>query len=114
MFFWVFLKILFIHKRGGRDTGKREKQVPHRKLHEGLNPRTPGSQPEAKVDAQPLSHSGVPNASTGIVGFQFAIWLPVFSLFCCLDPFSVFTAFCIEYFNDLSPELVYITSVAVS
>ena len=26
----------------------------------GLDPRTPGSQPEPKADAQPLSHPGVP------------------------------------------------------
>ena len=25
----------------------------------GLNPRTPGSRPEPKADAQPLSHPGV-------------------------------------------------------
>ena len=27
----------------------------------GLNPRTPGSQPEPKAVAQPLSHPGVPS-----------------------------------------------------
>ena len=27
----------------------------------GLDPRTPGSGPEPKADAQPLSHPGVPN-----------------------------------------------------
>ena len=27
----------------------------------GLNPRTPGSGPEQKADAQPLSHTGIPN-----------------------------------------------------
>ena len=26
----------------------------------GLNPRTPGSQPELKADTQPLSHPGAP------------------------------------------------------
>ena len=26
----------------------------------GLDPRTPGSQPEPKADAQPLSHPGAP------------------------------------------------------
>ena len=26
----------------------------------GLDPRTPGSRPEPKADAQPLSHPGIP------------------------------------------------------
>ena len=30
-----------------------------RKPNVGLNPRTPGSRPEPKADAQPLSHPGV-------------------------------------------------------
>ena len=38
---------------------QREKQAPHRKSDSELNPRTPGSQPESKADAQPLSHPGV-------------------------------------------------------
>ena len=29
--------------------------------HVGLHPRTPGSRPEPKADAQPLSHPGAPN-----------------------------------------------------
>ena len=39
---------------------QREKQAPCREPHVGLNPRTPGSGPESKADAQPLSHPGVP------------------------------------------------------
>ena len=38
----------------------REKQAPCRELDVGLDPRTPGSQPEPKADAQPtepLRHS---------------------------------------------------------
>ena len=38
-----------------------EKQVPCRKPDMGLHPRTPGSCPELKADAQPLSHPGVPH-----------------------------------------------------
>ena len=30
-------------------------------MQAGLDPRTPGSHPEPKADAQPLSHPGVPN-----------------------------------------------------
>ena len=32
----------------------------HRESDMGFNPRTPGSRPEPKADAEPLSHSGVP------------------------------------------------------
>ena len=32
----------------------------HWEPDEGLNPRTPGSHPEPKADAQPLSHPGPP------------------------------------------------------
>ena len=39
---------------------KREKQAPCRKPNVGLSPRTPGSHPEPKADAQLLSHPGVP------------------------------------------------------
>ena len=38
--------------------GQREKQAPHGEPNGGLNPRTLGSQPEPKADAQPLSHPG--------------------------------------------------------
>ena len=39
---------------------QREKQVPCGEPNVGLDPRTPGSRPESKADAQPLSHSGIP------------------------------------------------------
>ena len=35
---------------------QREKQAPCEEPNVGLNPRTPGSQPEPKADVQPLSH----------------------------------------------------------
>ena len=38
----------------------REKQASCWKPDMGLDPRTPGSHPESKADAQPLSHPGVP------------------------------------------------------
>ena len=38
---------------------QREKQAPCRKPDVGLDPRTPGSRPELKADAQPLSHPGM-------------------------------------------------------
>ena len=41
--------------------GQREREAPCREPNVGLNPRTPGSLPEPKADAQPLSHPGVPN-----------------------------------------------------
>ena len=37
-----------------------KKQAPCRKPNVGLDPRTAGSRPEPKADAQPLSHPGVP------------------------------------------------------
>ena len=37
---------------------QREKQAPCREPDVGLNPRTPGSYPEPKADAQPLSDPG--------------------------------------------------------
>ena len=39
---------------------QREKQAPWREPGAGLDPGTPGSHPEPKADAQPLSHPGVP------------------------------------------------------
>ena len=39
---------------------QREKQTPHREPDVRLNPRTAGSYPERKADAQQLSHPGVP------------------------------------------------------
>ena len=37
---------------------QREKQAPGREPDVGLDPRTPGSRPGLKADAQPLSHPG--------------------------------------------------------
>ena len=39
---------------------QREKQAPCRDPDVGLHPRTPGSRPEPKADAQLLRHPGVP------------------------------------------------------
>ena len=61
-FFFVFLKIiyLFIHERHTQRERQRlrqrEKQAPRREPNVRLDPRTPGSCPELKVGAQPLSH----------------------------------------------------------
>ena len=46
-------------QRGQRHR-QREKQAPHGEPDVGLDPETPGSRPEPKADAQPLSHPGVP------------------------------------------------------
>ena len=55
-----FLKILFIHKRWKQRHRQREKQAPCREPDVGLNSRNLGSFSQPKVDAQPLSHPGVP------------------------------------------------------
>ena len=43
-----------------RDTQAEGEAVSPRETDVGLDPRTPGSQPEPKTDAQPLSHPGAP------------------------------------------------------
>ena len=51
-----------------RDTERqREKQAPCREPNAGLDPRIPGSHPEPKADAQPLSPPGVPGMCHFIV-----------------------------------------------
>ena len=60
----IFLKILFInlwdtHRERGRDTDRGRSRL-HAEPDVGLHPRTLGSCPEPKTDAQPLSHAGVP------------------------------------------------------
>ena len=44
-------------RKGERDR-QREKQAPYRDPDVELDPGTPGSCPELKADAQPLSHPG--------------------------------------------------------
>ena len=49
------------HTEGERQRHKqREKQAPCKEPDVGLDPRTPGSHPGPKADAQLLSHPGVP------------------------------------------------------
>ena len=59
-----FFKILLIYSwethRERQRPRQREKQAPLREPNTELDPRTPGSWPEPKGDAQPLSHSGAP------------------------------------------------------
>ena len=66
--FCLFFKILFIYSwetHGERQRQRqREKQAPCGELDVGLKPRTPGSQPEPKADAQPWSYPGIPLNST--------------------------------------------------
>ena len=72
---FFFLRFyLFIHERH-RERWRhrqREKQAPYGEPDVGLNPRTPGSWPEPKADAQPLSHLGVPDL---IILLQTLQWL---------------------------------------
>ena len=56
---FVYLKD-FIHLFMRDRHRQREKQAPSGEPDAELEPRTPGSQPEPKADAQPLSHPGAP------------------------------------------------------
>ena len=58
---------LFIHERHRKK--QREKQAPCKEPDVGLDPMTPGSQPEPKADAQPLSYPDAPNFLVFIVIF---------------------------------------------
>ena len=44
----------------GRDIGRGRSRLPAEEPDAELDPRTPGSRPEPKADAQPPSHPGVP------------------------------------------------------
>ena len=60
-----FKNILFIYlwqtQREGQRHGQREKQAPCREPDVGLRSPDPGSHPDPKADAEPLSHPGVPS-----------------------------------------------------
>ena len=51
-----------------------EKQAPHREPDVGLNPRNPGSCPQPKADAQPLSHSVIPLLCFEVLNFVWNEW----------------------------------------
>ena len=51
----LFMRHIYRERQRHR---QREKQAPRREPNVGLDPRTPGSRPEPKEDAQPLSHPG--------------------------------------------------------
>ena len=59
---YIFRFYLFIHERHRERQRyrQREKQAPYREPNVELSPRTLGSCPEPKANAQPLSHPGVP------------------------------------------------------
>ena len=56
-----FFKILFIYLWQTQRHRQREKQAPCWRSDVGLDPGTPGSHPEWKVDAQLLSHPDIPH-----------------------------------------------------
>ena len=60
----IFFEILFMRHRERQRHRQREKQAPCREPDAELNPRTLGSRPEPKADAQPLSHLGIPEVSS--------------------------------------------------
>ena len=74
LFFLIFYLLFMIVTQRERERQRhrqREKQAPCRELDVGLDARTSGSCPEAKADAQPLSHSGIPIKSFDTQSFLF-------------------------------------------
>ena len=64
IFFNLFLRDTERERESERQRHRqREKQAPCRDPDVGLHPRTPGSHPEPKADAQPLSHPGAPRCN---------------------------------------------------
>ena len=57
-YFKGFIYLLMIDTEREAENRQREKQAPCRKPDAELDPRTPGSRPEPKVDTQPLNHPG--------------------------------------------------------
>ena len=51
----------------------REKEAPCREPGMGLDPRTPGSCPEPKADAQPLSHPSAPESTISFSNLLYCI-----------------------------------------
>ena len=49
------------HRERQRERQRQEKQTPCKESDMGLDPRTLGSGPKTKADAQPLSHPDFPN-----------------------------------------------------
>ena len=60
-FFFKILIYLFMRdrERERQRYRQREKQAPYGEPNARLHPGIPGSRPEPKTDAQPLSHPGV-------------------------------------------------------
>ena len=54
---FFFLKIFYLYMR---DTERGRNRLPKGEPDVGLDPRTLGSRPEPKADAQALSHPGIP------------------------------------------------------
>ena len=66
LFCFAFKDDIYLFMRDtqrGQRLRQREQQAPCREPDAGLNPRTPGSRPEPKADAQPLSHPDVPSSA---------------------------------------------------
>ena len=80
---------------------QREKQTPCREPDAELNPRTPGSGPEPKADAQPLSHPGAPRVSIirALIPFVMAVYSWFNYLPKSLPPNTITLEFKFQYVN---------------
>ena len=59
---YIFKYFIYLFMRDREKEAETQgKQAPCREPDVGLNPGTPGSHPEPKANAQPLSHPGVPS-----------------------------------------------------
>ena len=78
--FFFFLKdfiYLFVRDTQSQRHRQREKQAPTGELDAGLDPRTMGSRPEPRADAQPLSHPGAPPHQSSIIpSAHYIMWPP--------------------------------------
>ena len=95
----IFKKILPIHSwethREKQRHRQREKQAPCREPYGGLDPSIPGSWPEPKADAQPLSH---PDALLLLLKSQPPVWF--LFLLTHLLPSTCFKIFGLWYSAD--------------
>ena len=102
--YWhFFFKIVFIYsweaQRERQRHRQREKQALCWDPDARFNPRTPGSRPEPKADAHPLSHPGAPDFDNSKYLIESESYNP--------SPFYIWLFYLMQYFQG-SPVLWYV------